>query len=222
MSRTRGVLQSLALLSAGFLLSACAGFRSGIESLAYVDNPEAVPAKRGPGYIPPHVLRWRSLDLSVRLNNAIQTRDFTVMLFVVPTSVDPFDKFSEPDATSRLRIHLEVKAEQPGYVFDPDSVRFVVNQQVRPPVNAAEYAKWNAQGEIDAAQGQWAYRKTTGPRVLSAPGSGHTFQLEFDMPAPSPREEHFQLDLRKAIQTPEGAEGPVLKFKAVPWEQGYT
>jgi len=209
------------MLAFSMLLSSCAGFRSGIESLAYIENPDNLPARRGPGYIPPHVVKWQDMELAVRLNNRLQTNDYTVMLIVVPTSVDPFDKPAEGEG-GRLVVYLDVKSASPGRIFEPAQVRFMLDDKAYLPVKVSEDGRWNEKGEADNEQGKWRYQDLSGGRSLTDARKQYAFRLEFDMVPPSPKQQNLQLDLGKAFHTPAGVEGPVLKFKPVHWEQGYT
>lgn len=203
-------------------LTGCAGFRAGVESIAYLGSPDELPPKPGPSFQSRHNLTWQDIQLSVELNNKLQTRDHTVMLFVVPTTIDPFDKFIGAKETDRLIAYIEMKSSNPKLSFDPSKVSFVLNGQSHSPVKVAEYAKWGESGEVNNLTGKWGYRDVPSIRALQDPLHNYSFKIEFDLDRPSPREENFQLDLSRALLTPRGEPGPVVKFKAVPWKQGYT
>ncbi|HEX4843011.1 MAG TPA: hypothetical protein VFV57_05020 [Limnobacter sp.] len=203
------------------LLSACAGFREGYESLAYIDNAEQLPKQRGPGYMPPHAVPWNGLTLRVALNNTLQTSDHTVMLFVVPTSVDPFDKFVGPEAQSRLTVFFDVKGAD-NHEFDPSKAQFVVDGQRHAPILVTEFAKRDPDGQYADTDGRWGYETLTGVKRLTEPGRNYSFKLQFDLDRPSPLKDNFLLDMQGALKGPAGQAGPVLRFKAVKWENGYT
>lgn len=203
-------------------LTACAGFRAGVESIAYIGSADQLPPKPGPSFQSRHNLDWNDVQLSVELNNKLQTRDHTVMLFVVPTTIDPFDKFIGAKDTNKLVAYVEMKSMNSKLLFDPAQARFLINGQPHAPVKASEYARWTDDGQVNNVTGKWGYRDVPAARVLQDPLHNYSFRIEFDLERPSPREENFQLDLSKALQSPNGEPGPVVKFKAVPWKQGYT
>jgi len=215
-------VRSCAVVMLCLSLTACAGFRAGVESIAYIGSPDDLPTKPGPSFQSRHNLDWNDVQLSVELNNKLQTRDHTVMLFVVPTTIDPFDKFIGAKDTNKLVAYVEMRSMNPKLSFDPAKVSFLINGQPHAPVKVSEHARWGDDGRVNNLTGKWGYREVTGARSLQDPLHNYSFRIEFDLDRPSPREENFQLDLSQALRSPGGEPGPVVKFKAVPWKQGYT
>ena len=84
------LLISIILLTA----AGCAGYRSGLASIPYVGDVEPTPKAPETSYELGE-LKWVHLpgvELKVSLNKTIGMSDRTVMLVVVPMSLDPRDK----------------------------------------------------------------------------------------------------------------------------------
>mgnify|MGYP006197051613 FL=1 len=210
------------LLALCFGMAGCAGFRAGVESVAYLDSADHLQPRQSHGMQARHNLSWQDVRFSVELNNKLQTRDHTVMLFVVPTTIDPFDKFIGANDSNKLVAFVEMKSVNPEVSFDATAVRFIVNGQTHPPIKVSEYARWNEDGQVNNLDGKWGYRDLRSTRVLQDSEHNYSFKLEFDLDRPSPREESYQLDLSRALKFPNGEQGPLVKFKALPWKHGYT
>lgn len=81
-----------AYLLALLLLSGCGGFRGGIESVPYVG--EAVPLGSASLRTRLREIPLSGMTVAVSLNNRLQTYQYEVMLYVIPTYLNFWDEFS--------------------------------------------------------------------------------------------------------------------------------
>lgn len=205
------------------LLSACAGFRGGWESVSYVgEPPAAVPvsrtayesANRPPIQVP-------GLTLKVEIDNRVRTRDTQVILFALPVSFDPREVQTSVATPGRTRVRITVTADQPGFVFRPAQAEFRIGDQVYRGVAGFEFGRWNEQGQADAERGKWADRSVGESMPLEA-GKPAYLSVEFDVPSPSARRSDLSLDLARALSGRDGAAIPLIRFVPARWKQGYT
>lgn len=219
------IARSLALLSLALLVTACAGFRGGWESAAYIgEAPPAGLAERLAKTVPrrPPELEVGGLKLRVSIDNRVRTYDTQVYLFALPLSIDPRRAYSgvQPPGTTRVFVH--VTPQVAGYVFiaEAAALRFA-GQQFR-AIGGHEFGRWDESGQRAERGGRWDHRPTTTPYRLDQPGRRYLLSIDFAAPVPSPEAHDIELDLSMALQAPGVEPIPLIRFTPVEWEEGYT
>jgi hypothetical protein len=218
----KGALRPVVLatgLVLSLLLTACAGYRGGWESLPYVGEAPAAP----PEFRTPFEARERStlqfagLTLGVNIHNQEQVYDRQVYMYVVPaTSAGTASSAPKVD-TGRTEVTVRVTAARDGFVFRPRlAVLGVAGSHV-----AAAHATEFGRGDPGGAPGVPG-RQPAADAVALVVGKTHYFTLAFPMPVPSPQARDISLDLTKALQAPGQQALSLIRFLPVLWKQGYT
>jgi hypothetical protein len=200
------------------LLAGCAGYRSGEVSQAYVDvAPTLDPLVRGT----PTWLEISGARVRVELANEIQQREHQVMLFIVPVMVDPRDKPLYP-VEQGARLLLEISPVVHGASFRPEAVVLTVDGREYRPSEVQRMAVFDP-GEypLDALRDAEPGSPANLDYSLDKSGRHHQFLLRFGTPMPAPTQE-IRLDLSRALHLPGQPAVPPIRFRAVPWKQGYT
>lgn len=191
------------LLLSILIVSGCAGFRGGTFSVPYVGEHEpgtkapSTPYERGQL----QKLQLPGLNIEISLNNLKRTYDYTVVLFVVPTSVKLGDY--PQNATERpLEVELKITPTVRGFEFDPRNAIVNIDEKSFKPRTAA------------------AAVQTQLPLALEI-GKNYSFKILYEAPTPPP-ESRISLDLSKALINAELPTIPVIKFRKLDWSAGYT
>lgn len=203
----------------------CAGFRGGWMSIAYLgDSPPAVPVEplSGPALHQRPTLRVPGLELQVELDNEMRTYDNQVVLFVVPTSVDPRKTYSKNVAPGKTRVFVTVTAAEAGFVFRPGLAELGIGTQRHTGIAGFDFGQWNAAGERVAQGGTWEHRAIGEEFVLAEPGRRYHLSIDFATPTPSPESPDIRIDLSRALASPRQPPLPVIRFAPRRWKQGYT
>jgi hypothetical protein len=211
-------------LSCAILLSAaaCAGYRGGWYSLAYVGDPPNDPSAPYSASELQQLgrLAFPGLTLQASLNNRLQTGDRKVILFVVPAGYDTRDRRMNYGPADRVRLYLTLTIGDQPWTFDPQAVTLTIDGVTASAKAGHLYGRWNAAGEADPA-GEYTHQPLTGPLILAA-ASQHELSVDFETAIPAPQKAQISADVSKALQSVAWPAIPVVKFKAVRWKQGYT
>ncbi len=214
----------LALSFATLLLSACAGFRGGWESVPYVGAPPQNPD----GSRTAHEAQKRSelalpgMTLGVTIHNRLRTYDTQVYLFVLPLSIDPRNVSTQTIEPDKTRVSLRIANLTDDVVFRPKLARLTVGDQAVQATAATEFSMWNAQGEKVSAGGQWAHRPLPDETVFGVQNKAYIVNLDFPVPTPSPESVEIVLDLSAALSSDKLPKVPPIRFIPVRWKEGYT
>ncbi|AYF87784.1 hypothetical protein D6Z43_11710 [Pseudomonas sp. DY-1] len=193
------------------LLTGCAGFRSGVESAAFVEDQAADERGR---------IQLTDVALTLDLHNQIQQNDFQVILFVVPVMYDPIDKprYDEKDG---IRLLLEIQPATADFHFRPEHVVLRVDGRVLEPaavslIMVRDVGQFPLDGlqAINQSPAGLDYR-------LAVPQRSWQFILKFAGPVPKPSSD-IQLDFSRALERPGKPPLPTIRFRSRPWSQGYT
>lgn len=199
------------LLAGCLLLGGCAGFRSGVESVAYVGEQEADEQGR---------LRLDDATLALRLNNQIQQSDFQVILFVVPVMYDPIDKprYNEKDG---IRLLFEIQPATTDFRFRPEHVVLTVDGRSLSP-SSVSLIMVRDPGQFPLDGFQAIDQSPTGlDYPLGVSQRSWQFILKFDGPVPTPSSD-IRMDLSRALERPAKPPLPPIRFRSRAWKQGYT
>jgi hypothetical protein len=218
------LLQNCVVLTLSVLVvTGCAGFRSGWESVAYTDGFASAPPQRQRSTDGPE-LSLPGLKLHVSIDNRLQTYDSRIF-FGLPLSVDPRTIYLKNHPSGKTRVFVNVTPQTGGFVFRPLLASIVVGGKRYPAVRGFEFGMWDAEGEQTDTGGKWDHRDVGGGVSLTQPRKRYLLSLEFDAPVPSPRSPDISLDLSRALQDL-GSVGdpplPLIRFAPVKWEEGYT
>jgi hypothetical protein len=217
-----------------FLLSGCGGFRGGIESVPYVRD--LAPQQTSTSRTWQHEITLPGLTLHLSLNNTIQTYQYEVMLYVIPTYLNFRDEFQHRDAES-VELTLQITAQGSDVTIDPRQLLLTVDDKLFRPT-----AVWvnNLQREhqvIDAyvtarrqappdqslpipSSSEW--RDAVTASVTIGPGEkSPRFVVTFPAPLPSP-ERALSLNLSPAISEPILFDKLHIRFKPRRWSEGYS
>lgn len=204
------------------LLQACAGYRGGWDSVAYLgENPPPDLAQSYAQRHDPPKLYPPGIELQVSIDNRLRTRDTQVILFAVPMSIDPrkvYTKNIEPDKT---RVFVTVTPESDDFVFQPGSAVLRIGQARFNGVAGYEFGQWDSRGQRVESGGNWDHRPVGNRFRLASTGRRYLLSIVFDTPVPSPQSE-IMLDLSKALASGTYPQLPVIRFTPVRWEEGYT
>lgn len=216
------------LLALWFLLSvlaACAGFRGGWESVAYVgDAPPAGLAETLAKAVPrqPPELDLGGLKLRVSIDNRLRTYDTQVYLFALPLSVDPRRVHSGEQRSGTTRVFVHVTPQVTGYEFAAEAaVLQIAGRQFR-ALGGFEFGRWDDAGQRAERVGRWDHRPIVTPYRLDQIGRRYLLSIDFAAPMPSPESHDIVLDLSGALRAPGQAPVPLIRFTPVQWEEGYT
>lgn len=208
-------MRTLIAVLFALLLAACAGYRGGWASVAYVGDK--VPTEVGAF---PSDLGVPDTELRVSLNNLQRTYDYQVWFFAVPVAVDPRTVMSE-DHVGKLRVRLSVAPKTPGWVFRPGEARITIDGRTFTAVRGTRFAQWNEAGQVVKDGGRYDSRDV-GAEFALEPSSRYQLTLEFDAPVPEPEKAQLSLDLSSALRAAGQPAVPPVKFAPVRWKHGYT
>lgn len=216
------------------VLTACGGFRGGIESVPYVGDsaPQGQPSH--PSW--PHKILLPGLTLELSLNNALRTYQYEVMLFVIPTYLNFRDEYRNREAEA-LELSLQLEARDASMVVDLRQLVLTVDgREVRPNgvwVNNLERERRVIEDFVKARREAPTNQPPAGPRAsewrdaitdpvaLGAGVRSARFIVVFPLPLLSPEKE-MRLDLNQAIVDPRGVELPLIRFQSTPWSDAYS
>lgn len=217
-----------------FLLSGCAGFRGGIESVPYAGDIE--PQQTSTTRPWEHEITLPGLSLHLSLHNTVRTYQYEVMLYVIPTYLNFWDEFQHRDAES-LDLTLQITAHDSGVTIDPRHLVLTVDdKEFRPTavwVNNLEresqvidaYVKARHQAPPDQPpliprSSEWRDAVTT-PAMVRPGDKSPRFIVAFPAPLPSP-ERTLSLNLSPAIGKTIPFDKPLIRFKPMRWSEGYS
>lgn len=201
------------------LLCGCAGTRSGLMSYPYVGSPP--PLSTIDSRNATEVLAFPGVKVKVTLNNAVQTLDTQVMLFVVPTSIDLRDRTLGNQSTG-LRAYLGITPESGDFILKPGKAVVRVNGRPYPVILVRHISAYdsdykNIEGEIEKSESAPEQRRYE----LQRPGRFYLFSLAFDVATPDPKQV-IELDLSEALVSPARAPLPPIQFVPAYWEESYS
>lgn len=224
----------MSLLFILLLLSGCGGFRGGIESVPSISETTIQGELSRPSW--GHDIELSDFSLTLSLNNAVQTYQYEVMLFFIPTYFNFAENFRNRQADS-LELTLQLTPGDSSITFDPRHLRLIVEgHEVRPSqvwVNNREkerqafeaYAK--ARGQTPSNQAlpfpqASAWRETIADAITVRPGDkSPLLYMAFPLPLLSP-ETGLVLDLSQSIIGPARNPVALIRFKPVCWSEGYS
>jgi hypothetical protein len=180
------------------------------------DSPPApIPAAGSPIELP-------GVTLRVTINNRLRTRDTQVMLYVVPTSIDPRDVYDHAPAPGRTRVYLNATTRVTGWVFRPGGAvlsfgggRFVADA-------GHEFGRWGADGRRVERDGRYEHQPVAGERLLAEVGRRYLLSVDFPTPVPDPQSRDIVLDIATCLVAPAQPALPLIRFVPARWEEGYT
>jgi hypothetical protein len=216
------------------LLSGCGGFRGGIESVPYVGTTGPQESAAHPAW--PHEVTLPDVTLRLSLNNAIQTYQYEVMLYVIPTYLNFWDEFRNRNAES-LELMVQVTARDMPVTFDPRQLLLTVGgKEVQPKgvwVNNRERERQVIEDFVKARRqalpnhtpvtpraSEWR-DAATDPAALRPMEQSPRYIVIFPLPLVSP-EEDLALDINRALLEPRHSQIPPIHFKSMPWSEGYS
>jgi hypothetical protein len=197
-------------------LAACAGFRGGWESVAYLgEQPPATPSANAPFELP-------GLSLRVTLHNRLRTSDTQVMLFVVPVSIDPRRVPSQGPEPGRTRLYLNATPTVAGWLFRSagavlsfDGKRFVSDA-------GWMFGQWDEQGRRVERGGRYDHKRVDDSLRLDGIGHLHLLSIDFPTPPPDPQRRDIVLDLGPTLRAEALPAVPTIRFQPARWDEGYT
>ncbi|MBK8229043.1 MAG: hypothetical protein IPK72_00375 [Candidatus Eisenbacteria bacterium] len=216
------------IVLAGFVAitaAACAGFKGGWKSVAYVGEApsETVVNEAEKGLINGRSkLALPGAQLEVEIDNRLRTYDMHVYLFVLPLWWNPRDVYAENHEEGWTRVYLTITPSDSSFVFRPTEAVLRMESGRFPGARGFEFGIWNEAGQrITEGQG-WAHRPLASDVALDVPGRRYHLSIDFETPVPSPKSQQIELDLSRALVSPEHPETPVIRFAPVRWKLGYT
>lgn len=216
-------------------LAGCGGFRGGYLSAPYLgDGPPDIPIPETRyEFSRVQSIEFPDLKLDLALNNALQTYDFQVFLFIVPGYVNLKERRRE--AGDALQVSLHATPSRVGFAFDPRHVVMTIDGQAyRPKVvwlddgvkrrqawyDFAQQSRFGAARPPVPTSEQWR-TSVDAPMDLSRPHTTYEFTLLFDAPVPAP-DQVMTLDLSTALETPARSPVPLIRFRKLRWKEGYS
>lgn len=206
------------------LMSGCAGFRSGWESVAYTGEYPGEKQQRETTrhpYADP-TLRFPGLELEVGIDNRLRTRDYQVYLFVLPLWIDPRDVYIQNNQPGKTRVRITVTPGDGSFVFHPSRTVLRVSGKEHKAVDVFEYAMRNGEGLKVEEGGKWSLLPVADGLTLSSAGGKYHFSIDFAIPTPSPQSPEILVDLSRALVSPRHPPLPPIRFQPVRWKEGYT
>ncbi|WP_323000804.1 hypothetical protein [Denitromonas sp.] len=203
-------------------VAACAGYRGGWKSVAYVGD---IPPARGSddeGASRPTTLHFPGLQLDIALDNALRTHDTQVVLFALPVSVDPRAVFIKNNQPGKTRLFLTVTPTEAGYVFRPTQAILHVGDQRVGGMAGYEFSMWDAAGQRVQQGGSWQHRPVGDAFTLAQAGHRYLLSIDFDIATPSPETPGLAVDLSAALRSPHHPPLPRIRFAPGRWKEGYT
>lgn len=201
-----------------FLLSSCAGYRGGWESIPYIGPPPPVPSVSRTGYEAGKrmELALPGLILSVRLNNSTIDSDIQVYAYVIP--VPGYSVDTPSDEPKKAQVTLFIQPKEEGFVFRPLLATLSVRGQ--PASGLGGYTTRKLLG-FEGGKVTWEEPKRIADELPLNSGKFYSFFVEFPLPAPSPQAPDVSLDLSKALQAPGQPTIPLIRFLPVRWGNWY-
>jgi hypothetical protein len=216
------------------LLSGCAGFRGGIESVPYVGDID--PQQNSPNHSRPHEVRLSGFTLHLALNNTVRTYQYEVMLYVIPTYLNFWKELHHRDA-EKLELSLQITAQDSDVTIDPRQLVLTVDdREFRPAAVWVSNLKRERQ-VIDAfvkSRNQAAPDKPpplprssewrdaiTAPVTIRPGEKSSRFIVTFPIPPPPP-ERTLSLHLGPAIGESISPDKSRIRFKPIRWSEGYS
>lgn len=216
----------LALLALGCLLvTGCAGFRGGWESVAYLgDTPPALP--ESPSFFEetqnPPALELPGLRLQVTLDNQLRTYDTQLYLFVLPLYIDPRERYWKNHSPGKTRVFITVTPTEPGFVFRPSQAVLQIGNRRFGGVAGFDFDRWDQQGMRVREGGSWEHRPVATELHLDQPGRSYHLSIDFDTPVPSPESREILLDLSQALGSSRHPALPPIRFVPMRWRRSYS
>jgi hypothetical protein len=216
------------------LLSGCGGFRGGIESVPYVGTAAQQESTAHPAW--PHEVTLSDLTFRLSLNNSVQTYQYEVMLYFIPTYLNFWDEFRSRDAEA-LELTVQVTARGGPITFDPRQLILTVDgEEIQPNgvwvinpererqviedfVKARRQALPN-QLPVTPHAVEWR-DAVTDPVALHPTDQSPRYIVTFPLPLLSP-EEDLALDINRALLEPRRSKIPPIHFKSMSWSEGYS
>lgn len=219
------ILRCLLAVALCTLAAACAGYRGGWESIAYIGD--APPAAEPDPESPARPMGERELEvpgakLRVSIDNRLRTYDAQVYFFVVPLSVDPREVYPQNHEPGKTRVFVNVTPEGPGFVFRPTRAWLEIDGKRYAPVRGFRFGMWDEQGRLVEKGGKYDHREIAGELALTEPGRRYLLSLVFDVPVPAPESRGIALDLSGALRDAARPPLPLIRFAPVRWKEGYT
>jgi hypothetical protein len=206
-------------------VAACAGYRGGWQSVAYIGDPLTAvanePAARASSELRP-ILNVPGLQLQVEIDNQSRTYDAQVYLYVVPLSVDPREAYPKNNAPGKTRVFVTVTPSEAGFVFRPSEALLISGDKRYGGAAGHEFGMWDRDWNRVRAGGSWNHKPTGDALALSEPGRRYLLSIDFDTPVPSPESREISLDLSRALFSPAHAPVPLIRFAPRRWKEGYT
>lgn len=216
------------------LLTSCGGFRGGIQSVPYVDRPDSLIKPLHPSW--PHEITLPEVTLKLSFNNVLQTYNYEVMLYVIPTYFNFFDTFRTRDSAA-LELSFQVIAHESALILDPrqlvltidgrdvrpNSVRVNNPDRERQILEAYRVARRQApQGQTTAIPHASEWHDTiTSSVVLHPTEQSRRFVVTFPLPLVSPKTE-LTLNINPAVLNHPRIEFPLIHFQSTRWSEGYS
>jgi hypothetical protein len=216
------------------LLSGCGGFRGGIESVPYVGTALPQVSTAHPAW--PYEVTLPDLTLRLSLNNAVQTYQYEVTLYVIPIYLNFWDEFRSRHAES-LELSLQVTARGGPVTFDPRQLTLTVDgKEIQPKgvwvnnrererrviddfVKARRQAPPN-QSPATPHASEWR-DEVTDAAALGPLDESPRYIVIFPLPLLSP-EKDLTLDINRALLEPKRSPIPAIHFKSMSWSEGYS
>jgi hypothetical protein len=221
----RTLTGTLLVFAVGSLIAACAGFRGGWESFAYIGD---MPPPPPPESRTPHEAHERSLlavpglRLRVTIGNQLRTYDTQVYLYVLPLSIDPRSVPTRDVAPGRTRVYVNVMPLEPGFVFEPQRAVLSVAGKSHRALAGYEFGRWDAQGNRVTEGGRWEHRAIDQALPLDEVNRQYLLSIDFDTAAPSPQSRDIAVDLSHALRSPDRPPVPLIRFLPVRWKESYS
>ena len=216
------------------MLSGCGGFRGGIESVPYVGDDE--PQQTSTNRSWPHEINLPGLTLYLSLNNTVQSYQYEVMLYIIPTYLNFWDEFQHGDAEN-VELTLQMTPHESSISIDPRKLVLTVDDREFRPiavwVNNLErerqvidaYVKARRQAPPDQppsipSSSEWR-DSVMAPVIIRPREKSPRFIVTFPAQLPSP-ERTLSLNLDTAIIEPLSFDIPLIRFKPMHWSEGYS
>lgn len=207
----------LVAVAMGLVLSSCAGYRGGWESIPYIGTPPAAPPVTRTSHEAGQrsELRLPGLTLSVNLNNQSIESDTQVYAYVVP--VPGYSADTGSGSPQNARVYLYIEPHDEGFVFRPLLATLSVGGR---PVAALGGFRT---GEFLGFKhpGMYGEPKRTADELPLSSGKSDRLFLEFPVAAPSPQARDVVLDLSRALQAPGRTPIAPIRFLPVRWGAWY-
>lgn len=206
------------VVAVGMLLSSCAGYRGGWESLPYIGDTPRAPSVSRTSYEARKraELLFPGLKIGIDLHNQILDNRYEIY-GVVPVSKSPAAEFRNSLVKpERIWLHFEVREE--GYVFRPRLAMLGGAGKSASALAGYERGKYDLSGY----QGSfWKEPKPIAEEYPLSPGN-YYLAVDFSLPVPGPQTPDITLDLSKALTAPGKPPVPLIRFLPVRWEEGYS